>query len=138
MPVYAINSLPQHCPYTQNPTAYGKDNQATTPSDTSPLLNAAGKKRIQQIVVSFIYYAHAVDTTILMALSAIATQQSAPTEETLMRLNQFLDYMWMHPNAKIRHRASDMIINVHSDASYLSALKARSHAGDYFFLGSIL
>jgi hypothetical protein len=43
----------------------------------------------------------------------------------------------MHPNAKIRYRASDMILNVHSDASYLSAPKARSRAGDYFFLGSI-
>ena len=72
-----------------------------------------------------------------MALSAIAAQQSAPTEETLARVNQFLDYMWTHPDAKIRYRASDMILNVHSDASYLSALKARSRAGGYFFLGSI-
>jgi hypothetical protein len=30
-----------------------------------------------------------------------------------------------------------MILNVHSDASYLSALRARSRAGGYFFLGSI-
>jgi len=37
-----------------------------------------------------------------MALSAIAAQQSAPTKETLDRVNQFLDYMWTHPDAKIR------------------------------------
>ncbi len=30
-----------------------------------------------------------------------------------------------------------MTLNVHSDASYLSAPKARSRAGGYFFLGSI-
>jgi hypothetical protein len=30
-----------------------------------------------------------------------------------------------------------MILNVHSDASYLSTPKARSRAGDYFFLGSL-
>ena len=30
-----------------------------------------------------------------------------------------------------------MILNVHSDAFYLSAPKARSRAGRYFFLGSI-
>ena len=30
-----------------------------------------------------------------------------------------------------------MILNVHSDASYLSAPKARSRAGGYFFLGSL-
>ena len=37
----------------------------------------------------------------------------------------------------IRYRASDMILNVHSDASYLSAPKARSRASGYFFLGSL-
>ena len=86
MPVYAIKNLtqydhppplkPQHCPSTPNPIAYGKDNQATTPGDTSPLLDTAGKRRMQQIVSSFLYYTQAVDPTILMALSAIATQQS--------------------------------------------------------------
>jgi hypothetical protein len=116
---------------------YGKDNQAPTPGNTSPLLDAAGKQRIQQIVGSFVYYAQVVNPTILMALSAIAAQQSAPTEKTLARVNQFLDYMWTHPNAKIRYRASDMILNVHADASYLSAPKAQSCAGGYFFLGSI-
>ncbi len=128
---------PQHCPYTLNPITYGKDNQATTPSNTSPLLDAAGKKRIQQIVGSFLYYTQAVGPTILMALSAIAAQQSAPTEETLACVNQFLDYIWAHPDAKIRYRASNMILNVHSDASYLSAPKAQSCAGGYVFLGSI-
>jgi hypothetical protein len=82
MPIYAIknltsyNHLPplkaQHCLYPPNPITYGKDNQATTPSNTSPLLDAAGKKRIQQIVGSFLYYTCTVDPTILMALSAIA------------------------------------------------------------------
>ncbi len=43
----------------------------------------------------------------------------------------------MHPDAIIRYHASDMILNVHSDALYLSAPKARSHAGGYSFLGSI-
>jgi hypothetical protein len=72
-----------------------------------------------------------------MALLDIATQQAALTENTMKQVNQFLDYMWMHPDAIIKYRASDMILNVHSDASYLSAPKARSRAGGYFFLGSI-
>ena len=53
------------------------------------------------------------------------------------RVNQLLDYMHTHPDAKIQFRASDMILNVHSDASYLSAANARSRAGGYFFLGSL-
>jgi hypothetical protein len=147
MPIYVIKYLtrynhppplkPQHCPYTPNPITYGKDNQATTPSNTNPFLDVAGKKCIQQIVGSFLYYMHAVNPTILIALSAIAAQQSAPTEESLAHVNQFLDYMWTHPDAKIRYRASDMILSIHLDASYLSAPKACSHAGSYFFFGSI-
>jgi hypothetical protein len=44
--------------------------------------------------------------------------------------------MATHPNAKIRYCASNMILNVHSDASYLSAPNMRSRASGYFFLGS--
>ncbi len=55
----------------------------------------------------------------------------------MKRVNQILDYMWTHPDAIIRYRASDMILNVHSDALYLSSPKARSCAGGYFFLSSI-
>ena len=86
---------------------------------------------------SFLYYARAVDSAILMGLSDISSQQAAPTENTMKRINHFLDYMWTHPDAVIRYHASDMILNVHSDASYLSAPKARSRVGGYFFLGSL-
>jgi len=72
-----------------------------------------------------------------MSLLEIASQEAAPTENTMKRVSQFLDYMLKHPDAIIRYRASDMILNVHSDASYLSAPKVCSRAGGYFFLGSI-
>jgi hypothetical protein len=62
---------------------YGKDNQAPTPSDESPLLDKAGKKCVQQIVGTFLYYARAVGPTIVMALSDLSLQQSAPTENTM-------------------------------------------------------
>jgi hypothetical protein len=126
----------QHCPYNPNPIKYGQDNQATDPINTSPKLNEANKKCIQQIVRSFLYYAHAVDPTILMALSAITSQQALTTEDACNRVNQFLDYMTTHPDAKIQYCASDMVLNVHSDASYLSAPNAQSCAGGYLFLDS--
>jgi hypothetical protein len=102
------------------------------PSSTTPV-----KKCIQQVVSSFLYYARAVNQTILMVLSVIATQQSAPTENAKKQVDQFLNYMWTHPDATIQYRASDMILNIHFNALYLSAPRARSHAGDYFFLRSI-
>ncbi len=72
-----------------------------------------------------------------MALLDIASQQAAPTENTMERINQFLDYMWTHPDAIVWYHASDMILSVHSDVLCLSAPKAHSCAGGYFFLGSI-
>jgi hypothetical protein len=124
---------PQHCPFLPNPIMCSKDTQAPTPTDDSPLLDNAGKKCIQQVVGSFLDYAWAVNPTILMALSDIATQQTTATENTKKQFDQFLDYMWTHPNAK------DLLpcLQYHSDASYLSAPHARSHAGGYFFLGSL-
>ncbi len=92
MPTYVMKQLtryshptsikPQHCPFAPNSITYGKNNQAPNPTNNSPLLDDSGKKRIQQVVGSFLYYAQAVDPTILMALSGIATQQSAPTRNT--------------------------------------------------------
>jgi hypothetical protein len=111
MPAYAKKQLtkyshvaplkPQHCPYAPNPIKYSKNNQAPSPLDKSPHLNKAQKKRIQQIVGSFLYYVGAVDPTILMALLETASQQVAPTENMMERVNQVLDYMWTHPDAII-------------------------------------
>jgi hypothetical protein len=64
-----------------------------------------------------------------MALSEIASQQAALTENTMECVNQFFDYMWTHPDAIIWYHASDMILNVNSDTLYLSAPKACSCAG---------
>jgi hypothetical protein len=72
-----------------------------------------------------------------MALSAIASQQAAPTEDMHNRINQLLDYMATHPDAKIQYRASNMVLNLHSDASSLSALNICSHAGGYFFSSAV-
>jgi len=59
------------------------------------------------------------------------------TEQTPQECKQFLDYMWSHPDAMIRYCASDMILNVHLDTSYLSAKNACNPAVGYYFLGSI-
>ena len=127
----------QYCPYEPNPIKYGKQSNEIKQEPESPALEKEEKKYIQQVIGSFLYYARAVDMTILQALSEIAAQQSKPTEKTMQRVKQFLDYMHTNPNATIRYYASDMILNVHSDASYLSASNARSRAGGYFFLGSL-
>jgi hypothetical protein len=47
-----------------------------------------------------------------------------------------LDYLATHPDATIRYHASDMVLHIHSNASYLSVSNARSRLGGLFFLGN--
>ena len=103
----------------------------------SLLLGHADKKYIQQVVGRFLYYAIAVDLTILLSLSAVAAEQANPTERTMQRLQNIFQYMHTNPNSIIQFRASDMVHNIHSDASYITASRGRIRAGGYFFLGSI-
>jgi hypothetical protein len=86
-------------------------------------------------VGSILYYARAIDMTILMALSSIAVEQTRATEKTMSSCTQLLDYLSGNANATVRFHASDMILNIHSNASYLLKAKARSRACGHFFMG---
>jgi hypothetical protein len=47
------------------------------------------------------------------------------------------DYLAIHPDATILYHTSDMVLHIHSDASYLSVSNARSRLGGlFFFLGN--
>ena len=72
-----------------------------------------------------------------MTLSSIASEQTTATEDTMRKVIHLLDYLATHPDTVVMFRASDMLLNVHSDASYLSEKKAKSRMGGYFFLGCI-
>jgi hypothetical protein len=84
---------------------------------------------------SILYFARAFDSTVLMPLNDIATEQTKAAEKTQAATNQILDYLTTHPDATIRYHASDMILNIHSDASYLLVSNARSPLGGLFFSG---
>ena len=55
--------------------------------DTSPHLLPKGIKYVQSVVGTFLYYARAIDCTMLPALAQIATQQAQPTQRTLKSAN---------------------------------------------------
>ena len=81
-----------------------------------------------------LYYARAV--TSLPGLSGIASEQALARESMEQRIEQLLDYLATHPDVVVRYHASDMVLNIHSDASYLSEPQARSQIAGYYFLGS--
>ena len=133
---HSILDKPQHQPHLHTIPTYGATVQYAKPEDTSRKLSPQEKKFIQEVIGVFLYYGRAVDSTMLTALSAIASAQAEPTEETMERCKLFLDYAATHQDAIITYHASDMVLVVHSDASYLSEPKAHSRAGGHFFLSS--
>jgi hypothetical protein len=129
-------SKPKHAPHIYTPPQYGAKVQLTLPPDTSPALSAKQVKRLQHIVGPFLYYARAVDSTMLVTHGTLAAAQAKGTIKTLEHINNFLDYASTHFNATVRYSASPIILTIHRVASYLSESKARSRAGGIFYLNS--
>jgi hypothetical protein len=73
---------------------------------------------------------------VLMLLNDIETELTRTTEKTQAATNQLLDYIATHPDATIRYHASDMILHIHSDASYLSVSNARNRLRGLVLLGN--
>jgi hypothetical protein len=128
MPGYISNILrkfqhdspkhPQHTPSRYFTLVYGAKTQYDT-RDETPLLTAQQCLTIQKVTGYVLYYARDDDPTVLMPLNNIATEQTKATEKTQAATNQMLYYLATHPDATIRYHASDMVLNIHSDASYL-------------------
>jgi hypothetical protein len=91
-------------------------------------LNKKEIKRIWKIVGSILYYARMVDMTVLMALIIITSKHTKRTEQMMEKELQVLDYLATHPHATVHSHASNMILNIHLDASYLLEPNSQSRA----------
>jgi hypothetical protein len=118
--------------------AYGTKVQYAAENDTTPPLSAKQLTRLQQIIGIFLYYARAIDSTMLVALGIFASAQTKGTGATTIAVTHLLDYCASHPDAILCFSASQMALHDHSNASYLSEKKARSRAGGIFFLSNKL
>ena len=129
---------PQYSPYETMPYIPMKrgDRQYAAKPDTSSPLLPKDITTVQSIVGSLLYYARAIDNTLLPALNSIAAQQSKPTENTMKKCRRVLDYVATFPNVFVRFYASDMILNIDSDAAYLVEPGAKSRVAGFFQLGS--
>ena len=124
---------PQHSPAHAAPIQYGAKVQQEY-LDTSPQISKEGIRRIQEIVGTFAWYSAATDPTMAKTLSSIAGRQAKATEQLKKEVKHFLDYCATHPDARVRFVASDMILALHSDASYLTEPNSRSRAAGHFYL----
>ncbi len=72
----------------------------------------------------------------MTALSSLATEQAKPTQKTMEKVKQLLDYCASQEEAIITYNKSKMILVIHSDAGYCNKKKSRSQAGGHFFLSN--
>ena len=124
MPVH-----PQYSPHAHNYSNYGVAIQFTSPVDTSKLVSVDNIRMVQEIIGTLLYYAYATNSTILVELGILSQQQTKATQYTSKSIEQFFTYVAIHPDATFRYDASNMILYIHSDASYLLCLNARSRVG---------
>jgi hypothetical protein len=103
---------------------------------TSPVLSTKDVNKLQQLTGTLLYYARAVDPTLIMPINVLASEQLKATTDTAEKVIKLLNYCNTHPETKIRYHASDMILYIHSDASYLSEREAKSRAGGLFYMGN--
>jgi hypothetical protein len=102
----------------------------------SPPLSKKDVDKLQQLTVTLLHYARSVDPTLIMPINVLAAEQSKSTEVTADKVIKVLNYCNTHPETKIRYHASDVILHIHRDASYLSENEAKSRAGGFFYMGS--
>ncbi len=91
---------PQHAPYKAAPIQYGARVQRVEVKTTQPL-TLKEIKCIQDIVDTLLYYAEAVDPTLLATLSTIAAHQRNCTRAVADACHQLLNYAATCPNAGI-------------------------------------
>ncbi len=132
---HIIPKLVQLCPYSPKPKKIGSEAQSPLPPDSIPKLDKKDIKKNQQIIGSILYYTRAVDMTVLTALSTIANEQTKATEMTMGQCMQLLDFLAINQETKVRFHLSDMIMNIHSNGSYLSKKGAQSRTCGHFFIG---
>ena len=126
---------PQHAPYPCAPKMNGKSVQDPIATNNSPPAGQEGITHVQKVVGSLLYYARSVESTPLVALNTLANEQAHATEKTIENMKHMLDYLATNPKSIVRFYPSDIILNVLSNASYISAKNAKSRAAGHFFLG---
>jgi hypothetical protein len=127
---------PEHSPHGWNPPIYGAKTQFVSDPIPSPAHSDKDVNKLQQLTGTLLYYARAVDPTLIMPINVLASEQSNATEVTADKVIKLLNYCDTHPESKIRYHASEMIWHIHSDTSYLSENEAKSRAGGFFYMGN--
>ena len=114
-----------------NQPTYGAKTQYAD-TDKADIVDVKSTLYVQQVCGIFLYYSIAVNQTMLAALNAISASQANATRTTMGDIVWILNYAVTHPDATINYHASDMILHVASDASYICEEQACTRSGGHF------
>ena len=93
---------PEHAPHNWTAPIYGqRTQQRATQESTAPLLPPAEKQQVQAITGNFLYYGLGIDSTILVTLNEIDSQQSTATTNNEKKCVKLVDYLHTHPDVFI-------------------------------------
>jgi hypothetical protein len=70
---YPAPARPEHAPHTWNPPKYGAKTQFVTETITSPAHSDKELNKLQQLTATLLYYARAVDPTLIMPINVLAS-----------------------------------------------------------------
>ena len=123
-------------PYPHAPPNYEAKLQYAKAIDNSHPLSEGNKTFVVKLTGTFLFYAREIDSTMFPVISTIASEQNVPIKNTMKRVKKFLDYPASQEEAIIMFNASGMVLEIHSDASYLSKNNSRSCAGGHHLISS--
>ena len=83
----------EYSPHTCAPIQYGQKIQYADLLDTAEYLLDKETNLVQQVCGTFLYYAIAIDNTILHAFSDISSEQSESTTNTEKKVAKLLNYL---------------------------------------------
>ena len=104
-------------------------------TDDSDIIDADKIHLIKQGVGGFLYYCRAVGYDFYTTVSKLSSRQANPTEKIWKEFLHLLNYANTWPDSYLVFKASDMVLILDGDVSYLSESNSRSRGGGIAFCG---
>jgi hypothetical protein len=82
---------PEHAPHGWNPPIYGAKTQFVSDPTPIPALSDKNVNKLQQLTGTLLYYARAVDPTLIMPINVLASEQSKATDVTAYKVIKLLN-----------------------------------------------
>jgi hypothetical protein len=95
----------ENSPHTWSPPVYGTKTQYMEEHKNSPLLPQKDITCIQQLAGTLLYFARAVDPTLILPVNVLALEQTQATSATADIVIKLINYCASHPEANLRYHA---------------------------------